>query len=43
MDLLLPDRTYNTVYGGDPECIPELTWKQLKDYNASHYHPSNAR
>uniref|UniRef100_A0A8C5XKD5 Presequence protease, mitochondrial n=1 Tax=Microcebus murinus TaxID=30608 RepID=A0A8C5XKD5_MICMU len=40
---LLPDHTYSVVSGGDPLCIPELTWAQLKQFHATHYHPSNAR
>ncbi|XP_002750056.1 presequence protease, mitochondrial [Callithrix jacchus] len=40
---LLPDHTYSVVSGGDPLCIPELTWEQLKQFHATHYHPSNAR
>lgn len=40
---LLPDHTYAVVSGGEPFCIPDLTWDQLKDFHATHYHPSNAR
>uniref|UniRef100_F7C6Q1 Presequence protease, mitochondrial n=1 Tax=Equus caballus TaxID=9796 RepID=F7C6Q1_HORSE len=40
---LLPDHTYSVVSGGDPLCIPDLTWEQLKQFHATHYHPSNAR
>ncbi|KAM5235046.1 presequence protease, mitochondrial [Ctenodactylus gundi] len=40
---LLPDHTYAVVSGGDPLCIPELTWEQLKQFHATYYHPSNAR
>ncbi|PNJ15142.1 PITRM1 isoform 9, partial [Pongo abelii] len=40
---LLPDHTYSVVSGGDPLCILELTWEQLKQFHATHYHPSNAR
>ncbi len=40
---LLPDHTYSVVSGGDPAYIPDLTWKQLRQFHASHYHPSNAR
>ncbi|XP_048223420.1 presequence protease, mitochondrial [Perognathus longimembris pacificus] len=40
---LLPDHTYSVVSGGDPLCIPELSWEQLKQFHATHYHPSNAR
>ncbi len=34
--------TYEQVSGGDPEHIPELTWQKLREFHASHYHPSNA-
>lgn len=40
---LLPSHTYGVVSGGDPLSIPSLTWQQLKDFHAYHYHPSNAR
>ncbi|XP_074214426.1 presequence protease, mitochondrial isoform X4 [Camelus bactrianus] len=40
---LLPDHTYAVVSGGDPLCIPDLTWEQLRQFHATHYHPSNAR
>ncbi|XP_012864864.1 PREDICTED: presequence protease, mitochondrial [Dipodomys ordii] len=40
---LLPDHTYSVISGGDPLCIPELSWEQLKQFHATHYHPSNAR
>ncbi|XP_044770958.1 presequence protease, mitochondrial isoform X6 [Neomonachus schauinslandi] len=40
---LLPDHTYSVISGGHPLCIPDLTWEQLKQFHATHYHPSNAR
>ncbi|XP_069504122.1 presequence protease, mitochondrial [Ambystoma mexicanum] len=40
---LLPGHTYSVVSGGDPVNIPDLTWEQLKQFHATHYHPSNAR
>jgi presequence protease len=39
---LLPETTYQVVSGGDPLAIPELTHQMLKDFHASHYHPSQA-
>nr|XP_004409406.2 PREDICTED: presequence protease, mitochondrial [Odobenus rosmarus divergens] len=39
---LLPDHTYSVISGGHPLCIPDLTWEQLKQFHATHYHPSNA-
>ncbi|TAQ85871.1 hypothetical protein B7494_g5820 [Chlorociboria aeruginascens] len=29
--------------GGDPQKITDLTYEQLKDYHAEHYHPSNSK
>ncbi|XP_074049310.1 presequence protease, mitochondrial isoform X2 [Macrotis lagotis] len=40
---LLPDHTYSVVSGGSPLSIPDLSWEQLKQFHATHYHPSNAR
>ncbi|XP_060681082.1 presequence protease, mitochondrial isoform X2 [Hemiscyllium ocellatum] len=40
---LLPEHTYSVVSGGDPLHIPKLTWEELKNFHATHYHPSNAR
>ncbi|MDQ6720941.1 MAG: insulinase family protein [Candidatus Dormibacteraeota bacterium] len=34
--------TYEHISGGDPERIPDLTWQQLREFHAIHYHPSNA-
>jgi Zn-dependent M16 (insulinase) family peptidase len=39
---LFPTTTYHYNSGGDPEAIPDLTYQQLKDFHARHYHPSNA-
>ena len=39
---LFPTTTYHHNSGGDPQCIPDLTWEQLKAFHAQHYHPSNA-
>jgi len=39
---LFPTTTYHHNSGGEPEDIPDLTWKQLKAFHAHHYHPSNA-
>ncbi|XP_039999440.1 presequence protease, mitochondrial [Xiphias gladius] len=40
---LYPDHTYSVVSGGEPLIIPDLTWEQLRQFHATHYHPSNAR
>ncbi|MET0378761.1 MAG: insulinase family protein [Spongiibacteraceae bacterium] len=39
---LFPNTTYHYNSGGDPECIPDLTYEQLKKFYKTHYHPSNA-
>ncbi|MEE4202154.1 MAG: insulinase family protein [Halieaceae bacterium] len=39
---LFPNNTYHYNSGGDPECIPSLTYQDLRDFYATHYHPSNA-
>ncbi len=39
---IFPDLTYANNSGGDPKAIPDLTHQQLKDFHATHYHPSNA-
>ncbi len=39
---LFPSVTYHHDSGGDPANIPDLTWQQLRDFHALHYHPSNA-
>lgn len=39
---LFPTTTYHYNSGGDPRAIPGLTWEQLKDFHATHYHPANA-
>jgi Zn-dependent M16 (insulinase) family peptidase len=39
---LLQGTTYEVESGGDPLVIPELTHEMLKEFHASHYHPSQA-
>ena len=39
---LYPTTTYHYNSGGDPECIPDLSYEQLKAFYQTHYHPSNA-
>ncbi|MCG2633669.1 MAG: insulinase family protein [Gammaproteobacteria bacterium] len=39
---LYPSITYHHNSGGDPRVIPDLSWQQLKQFHARHYHPSNA-
>lgn len=40
--LLFPDSCYRFVSGGDPEQIPELSYKRFLDAHQRYYHPSNA-
>lgn len=42
LNALYPDTTYSNNSGGEPKVIPSLTYQQLKDFHARHYHPSNA-
>lgn len=39
---LFPSNTYHHNSGGEPTDIPDLSYRQLKDFYATHYHPSNA-
>lgn len=39
---LYPTSTYRHNSGGEPSDIPALTWEGLKQFHASHYHPSNS-
>lgn len=34
--------TYHHNSGGEPECIPDLTYDELKAFYEVHYHPTNA-
>ncbi len=40
---LFQDTTYSFDSGGDPACIPDLTYEQFHDFHARYYHPSNTR
>jgi Zn-dependent M16 (insulinase) family peptidase len=40
---LFPDSAYRHNSGGDPVCIPDLTYDGFKQFHATYYHPSNAR
>ncbi len=40
---LFPDNAYGFNSGGEPECIPDLTYDRFLDQYRRHYHPSNAR
>ena len=39
---LFPTNTYHFNSGGDPENIPDLSYQELREFYARHYHPSNA-
>lgn len=40
---IFPDTPYRVDSGGDPTCIPDLTYEQFKRFHETYYHPSNAR
>jgi len=42
MNSLFPDNTYRHESGGDPACIPELTYEEYLDFHRNYYHPSNS-
>ena len=42
-EALFPDNIYHLDSGGDPRVIPNLTYKQFKDFHDTYYHPSNAK
>ena len=37
-----PTTTYHHNSGGEPDCIPDLSYAGLLDFYKTHYHPSNA-
>lgn len=39
---LFPSTTYHFNSGGEPDCIPDLSYQQLQAFYQQHYHPSNA-
>ena len=39
---LFPDTPYGVESGGDPACIPDLTYEQFLDFHRKYYHPSNS-
>ena len=43
MRLLFPDNCYRFNSGGDPACIPDLTYEQFLANHRKYYHPSNSR
>ena len=39
---LYPHTTYANESGGDPACIPDLTYEAYLDFHRRYYHPSNS-
>ena len=39
---LFPTTTYHYNSGGEPDCIPDLSYEELTSFYKTHYHPSNA-
>ncbi len=42
MSSLFPDNTYHYESGGDPKCIPDLTYEDYLAFHKKYYHPSNS-
>jgi len=42
MNSLFPDTPYGVESGGDPDVIPQLTYKDFLDFHSRYYHPSNS-
>ncbi len=42
MRTLFPDTTYHFESGGDPKCIPSLTYEEYLDFHRRYYHPCNS-
>lgn len=40
--LLFPDNCYGNESGGDPACIPDLTYEDFLEFHRKYYHPSNS-
>lgn len=39
---LFPGTTYGFESGGEPDCIPTLTYEEFLDFHRKYYHPSNS-
>ena len=39
---LFPDTCYGVESGGDPDCIPDLTYEQFLEFHSTLYHPANS-
>lgn len=42
LNSLYPDTSYSTESGGDPDCIPDLTYENFLAFHKKLYHPSNS-
>lgn len=42
MNGLFPDTAYGVESGGDPDCIPELSYEEFLEFHKTYYHPSNS-
>ena len=40
---VLPGTPYDFESGGDPECIPDLSWEKFREYHRLWYSPANCR
>ena len=40
--VLFPDTPYCNESGGDPACIPDLTYEQFVAFHKNYYHPANS-
>lgn len=40
--VLFKDTCYGNESGGDPACIPELTYEKFLDFHRNYYHPANS-
>lgn len=39
---IFPDNEYQYESGGDPDCIPKLTYEEFMNFHKKYYHPSNS-
>ena len=42
LNSLYPDNTYQYESGGDPKCIPDLTYEEFLNFHRRYYHPVNS-
>lgn len=41
--ILYPDNSYGFTSGGDPDCIPDLTYEKFIETHKRFYHPTNSK